>query len=104
MYDGKQPSRSDIEKKSLKNDVKMNTFFSNEKSWNTPSLACNGKIRSGVKVDILPCLKMYTTTESSVAANTSKTHNMCTPDNSDIESAEPEGAQIILTVSQKVDG
>ena len=119
MYGGKQPSRSDIEKKSLKNDVRifsqlfivtqtrdgdLDTFFSNEKSGNPPSLACDGKIRSGVKADILTCLKMSTTTESSVAANTSKTHSMCTPDSNDIGSAEPEGMQIILTVSKKVDG
>ena len=119
MYGGKQPSRSDIEKKSLKNDVRifsqlfivtqtrdgdLDTFFSNEKSGNPPSLARDGKIRSGVKADILTCLKMSTTTESSVAANTSKTHSMCTPDSNDIGSAEPEGMQIILTVSKKVDG
>ena len=85
-------------------DGDLNTFFNNEKSGNPPLLACDGKIQSGVKSDILPCLKIYTTTESSVASNTSKTHSMCTPDSNDIGSAEPEGTQIILTVSEKVDG
>ena len=41
--------------------------------------------------------------ESSVAANTSETQSMCTPDSNDSGSAEPEGAQIILTVPEKVD-
>ena len=119
MYGGKQPSRSGIDKNSLKNDVRifsqlfivtqtrdgyLDTFFNNEKSGNPPSLACDSKIRSGVKADILPGLKMFTTTESSVAANTSETHRMCTPDSNDIGSAEPKGVQIILTVSKKVDG
>ena len=119
MYGGKQPSRSDIEKKSLKNDVRifsqlfiatqtrdgdLDMFFSHENCANPPSLACDGKIQSGVKADLLPCLKMSTTTESSVAANTSETQSMCTPDCNDSGSAEPEGAQIILTVPEKVDG
>ena len=47
---------------------------------------------------------MSTTTEPSVVANTSETHIMCTPDSNDIGSAEPAGAQIILTVSKRVDG
>ena len=85
-------------------DGDLDTFFNNEKSENPPFLACDGKIQSGLKADILPCLKIYTTTESSVASNTSKTHSMCTQDSNDIGSAEPAGTQIILTVSKKVDG
>ena len=118
MYGGKQPSRSDIEKKSLKNDVRifsqlfiatktkdddLDTFLSHY-SANPPSLTCDGKIRSGVKADLLPCLKMATTMESSVAANTSEIQSMCMPDSNDSGSAEPEGAQIILSVPEKVDG
>ena len=119
MYYGKQPSRSDIEKKSLKNDFRifsqlfiatqtrdgnLDIFFSHENSMNPPPLAYDVKMRSGVKADLIPCLKMSTTTESSVAANTSETQNMCTQDSNDSGSAEPEGAQIILTVPEKVDG
>ena len=119
MYGGKQPSRSDIEKKSLKNDVRifsqlfivtqtresdLDTFFSHENNANPSSLACDGKIRSGVKTNLLPCLKTSTTTESSAAASTSETQSMCTPDSNDSGSAEPEGAQIILIVPKKVDG
>ena len=119
MYGGKQSSRSDIEKKSLKNDVRvlsqlfiatqtrdgdLDTFFSHENSANPSSIACDGKIQSGVKTDLLPCLKISTATESSVAANTSGTQIMFTPDSNDSGSAEPEGAQIILTVPKKVDG
>ena len=46
---------------------------------------------------------MPTTTESSVATNTSETHSLCTPDSNDSGSAEPEGAQIILIVHEQVD-
>ena len=74
------------------------------KTVNPTSLACNGKMRSGVKADLLPCLKMSTTTESSLAADTSETQSMYTPDSNDSGSAEPEGAQIILIVPKKVDG
>ena len=47
---------------------------------------------------------MSTTTESSVAANTSETQGICTQDSNDSGSAEPEGAQIIMTVPEKVEG
>ena len=39
-----------------------------------------------------------------MAANTSETQSMCTPDCNDNGSAEPKGAQIVLTVPEKVDG
>ena len=106
MYGGKQPSRLDIEKKSLKNDVRifsqlfietktrddnLDIFFSHC-SVNPHSLTCDGKIQSGVKADLPPCLKMATTMESSVAANTSETQSMCIADSSDSGSPKPEGA------------
>ena len=108
IYGGKQPSRSDTEKKFLKNDVEifsqhfiatqtrdgnLDTFSSHENSVNPHLIACDGKIQSGVKADLLLCLKMSTTTESSVVANTSETQSMCTPNSNDSGSAEPEGAQ-----------
>ena len=80
MYGGKQPSRSDIEKKSLKNDVRifsqlfivtqtrdgdLDNFFSNEKSGNPPSLACDGKMQSGVKAGILPVVEHRATQDTS---------------------------------------
>ena len=85
-------------------DGNLDTFSSHENRVNPQLIACDGKIQSGVKADLLPCLKMSTTTESSVAANTSETQSMCTPDSYDSVSVKPEGAQIILTIPEKVDG
>ena len=94
----KQPCRADIEKTSLKNDVRifsqlfiatqtrdgnLQKFFSHENSANPPSLACGSKIRSGVKVDLLPSLRMTVSTESVVTVTSSGTQNISTTDRND---------------------
>ena len=91
MYSCTQPSRSHTEKKSLDNDVRifsqlltatqtrdsdLDTFFNLESSVSPPSLTCDGKIRSGVKADLLPCLKMSVTTESFLVTNSTETQCM----------------------------
>ena len=70
-----------LKKKGLKNDVRifsqlyiatqtrdgdLDTFFSHENSAVPPALACNGKIRSGVKSDLLGCLKYPPTVELNI--------------------------------------
>ena len=119
MYSRKQPSRSDAERKSLKNDVRifshlfiatqtrngdLDTFFSHENSANPPSLACDGKIRPGVKADLLHCLKKASTTDSFLATNTSEAQSICNADSSDTGTAEPDNDQVIMIVPEKVDG
>ena len=119
LYSRKQPSRSDAERKSLKNDVRifshlfiatqtrngdLDTFFSHENSANPPSLACDGKIRPGVKADLLHCLKKASTTDSFLATNTSEAQSICNADSSDTGTAEPDNDQVIMIVPEKVDG
>ena len=80
-YQRKHPSMSETEKKGLKNDIRifsqlyiatqtrdgdLDTFFSHENSAVPPALACNGKIRSGVKSDLLGCLKYPPTVELNI--------------------------------------
>ena len=115
----KQPCRPDIVKTSLKNDVRifsqlfiatqtkdgdLEKFFSHENSANPPSLACGSKIRSGVKADLLPCLRMTVSTESVVTATFSGTQNISTTDRNDTTSVEPAGTQVKMTIPEKVDG
>ena len=47
-------------------DGDLDTFFSHENSAVPPALACNGKIRSGVKSDLLGCLKYPPTVELNI--------------------------------------
>ena len=82
----------------------FDTFFSYENRGNPPSLACDGKIRSGAKAYLLPYLKMFATTESFVAANTSETQSICTTDSNDIGPAKPEGTKVNITEPENADG
>ena len=119
IYRVKQACRADIEETSLKNDVRifsqlfiatqtkdgdLEKFFSHENGANPPSLACGSKIRSGVKADLFPCLRMTVSTESVVTTTSSGTQNISTTDRNDTTSVEPAGTQVKMTIPEKVDG
>ena len=84
-------------------DGDLEKFFSHKNSANPPSLACGSKIRSGVKADLLPCLRMTVSTESVVISTSSGTQNISTTDRNDTTSVEAAGTQVKMTIPEKVD-